>query len=166
MKGCRYFLAALAAMIFSFGVLALLASSEAQYAPPRPVEPDEEILKKIEDRKSKLETALQLFRREKIHDPILADIEVYHKAAKWITEHKEFYKKEYAEWTVEALERGLLRVGQRLIAETPWYQRTGSAVVHGYRSSIDGSVQPYAVTFPADYGKEIKKWRVEVVLHG
>jgi dienelactone hydrolase len=166
MKRSRYFLAALAAMILSVGVLALLTTSAAQYAPSPPVKPSEEVLKKIEERKTKLETALQLFRRQKIHDPILSDIEVYYKAAVWITEHKEFYDEKYAEWTVEALERGLLRVGQRLMAEMPWYNLTGSAVVHGYRSTIDGSVQPYAVTFPADYGKEIKKWRLEVVLHG
>ena len=50
--------------------------------------------------------------------------------------------------------------------EAPWYQRAGQAVVHGYRSRIDGSVQPYAVTFPADYGKSrSKKWPIDVVLH-
>src|SRR5207302_4196848 len=36
-----------------------------------------------------------------------------------------------------------------------------------YRSRIDGSVQPYAVSYPADYGRDrIKKWRLDVVLHG
>jgi pimeloyl-ACP methyl ester carboxylesterase len=40
-------------------------------------------------------------------------------------------------------------------------------VARAYRSRIDGSVQPFAVTFPADYGKEArKKWRLDVVLHG
>src|SRR5207248_9880661 len=34
-------------------------------------------------------------------------------------------------------------------------------------SRVDGSVQPYAVTLPADYGKDPrKKWRMDVVLHG
>lgn len=165
MKGSRYLAAALAAMLVSTGAALLLAAA-AQYAPPPPVKPSDEILKKIAERKNKLQTAIQLFRREKIQDPILADIEVYYAAASRILEHKEFYKESYGEWTVEALERGLLRVGQRLQAETPWYQRTGSAVIHGYRSQIDGSVQPYAVTYPADFGKEIKKWRLEVVLHG
>jgi predicted esterase len=40
-------------------------------------------------------------------------------------------------------------------------------VVRAYRSRIDGSVQPYAVTWPKDYGKDPrKKWRLDVVLHG
>jgi pimeloyl-ACP methyl ester carboxylesterase len=152
-----------ATTIFSLSAAALLA---AQYAPPPSVKPSADILKKIEERKEKLENVLRLFRRQQVHDPVLADIEVYYKAAAWITQHDEFYQKEAGAWTVEALERGLLRAGQRLEAETPWYQQTGAAVVHGYRSHIDGSVQPYAVTLPADYGKEIKKWRLEVVLHG
>jgi hypothetical protein len=32
---------------------------------------------------------------------------------------------------------------------------------------VDGSVQPYAITFPRDYGKDPnRKWRLDVVLHG
>jgi pimeloyl-ACP methyl ester carboxylesterase len=51
--------------------------------------------------------------------------------------------------------------------ETPWLSTTGRAVVRAYRSAIDGSVQPYAVTFPAAYGEDRdKKWRVDVILHG
>jgi dienelactone hydrolase len=138
----------------------------AQYAPPKPVKPSDEILKKIEERKIKLDAALRLFRREKINDPYLSDIEVYYKAATWITEHNEFYDKRYGEWTIEALERGLIRAGQVSQMASPWYQRAGAAVIHGYRSNVDGSVQPYAVTFPSEYGKEIKKWRLEVKLHG
>src|SRR5262249_54127634 len=141
-------------------------TAAAQYEPPSPSKPSDETLKKIEQLKDKLERALRMFRRNGIHDPMLSDVEVYHKAATWITRHKEFYQKDAGEWTVEALERGLIRAGQVSQAETPWYQQTGSTVIHGYRSQIDGSVQPYAITFPADYGKDTKKWRVEVVLHG
>lgn len=146
--------------------LVAIALTAAQYAPPPSAKPGEETLKKIDERKEKLESALRLFRREKIQDPFLADIEVYLKAATWITQHNEFYGKDAGEWTVEALERGLLRVGLLSQGQWPWFQRTGSSVIHGYRSSIDGSVQPYAVTLPSDYGKEMKKWRLEVVLHG
>jgi predicted esterase len=61
----------------------------------------------------------------------------------------------------------LQRAGQLAEGETPWWKRTGTSVVHGYRSRVDGSVQPYAVTYPADFGKDPeKKWRVDVVLHG
>jgi dienelactone hydrolase len=157
---------------YAVTLLALLLSLEAlllpaaQYAPPDSVKPSEEVLKKIDERIDKLDAVLRLFRREKIQDPILADIEVYLKAATWITQHNEFYNKNSGDWTVEALERGLIRAGLVSQGQWPWLQRTGSSVIHGYRSAIDGSVQPYAVTLPADYGKEAKKWRLEVVLHG
>ncbi|MFM7152034.1 MAG: prolyl oligopeptidase family serine peptidase, partial [Gemmataceae bacterium] len=43
----------------------------------------------------------------------------------------------------------------------------GDTVVRGYRSRIDGSVQPYAVSYPLDYGLSRKKrYRLDVVLHG
>src|SRR5881398_1592130 len=57
--------------------------------------------------------------------------------------------------------------GRKNQGESPWFFRPGHAIVHGYRSRIDGSVQPYAVTFPEDYGKDPRrKWRIDVVLHG
>jgi predicted esterase len=163
MRMYRYFVASLIGLALSVGTLILPA---AQYAPPPAVKPSEEILKEIDKRIDKLEDALKLFRREKIQDPILGDVEVYLKAAKWITQHNEFYDKKAGEWTIEALERGLMRAGHAKLGEWPYFQQTGSAVIHGYRSGIDGSIQPYAVTLPADYGKGIKKWRLEVVLHG
>jgi hypothetical protein len=40
-------------------------------------------------------------------------------------------------------------------------------VAGGYRSGIDGSVQPYGLILPKDFGQERgKKYRVDVVLHG
>ncbi len=147
-------------------VLTAAPAPPSKYAPPPAVKPSAEVLKKIEERKDKLGRMIRQFRQLGVTDPFLADIEVYYKAASWITRHNEFYQKDAGDWTVEALERGLLRASQQAQGETPWYQIVGRTVVRGYRSQVDGSVQPYAVTFPADYGKERKKWRIEVVLHG
>jgi predicted esterase len=163
----RYAGAALLSLVPAVAALILLGASRAQNAPPKSVTRSADIQKKIEERKDKLGRVLSQFRNVGIHDPALADIEVYYKAASWIAKHDEFYQKEAGDWTVEALERGLLRAGQQAQGEIPWYLLTGMPVVHGYRSAIDGSVQPYAVTFPTDYGSErAKKYRVEVVLHG
>src|SRR5215831_17348456 len=107
MKISRYFAAMLAASILPLCAVLLLAA--AQYAPPPPVKPSEEVLKKIEELKEKLDAELKLLRRLGIQDPFLADIEVYLKAATWITQHNEFYDKDSGQWTIEALERGLLR---------------------------------------------------------
>ncbi len=163
MKGYRCFVALLATLLLLGGALMLAA---AQYAPPPSIKPNDDIQKKIDERIEKLETTLRSFRNQRVQEPILTDIEVYLKAAKWITQHDEFYDKNSGQWTIDALESGLIRTGHVKQGEWPWFQQFGTTVIHGYRSEIDGSVQPYAVTFPADYGKEAKKWRLEVVLHG
>src|SRR5262249_20598080 len=79
----------------------------------------------------------------------------------------EFYHKNTADWTLEALDEGLLRASQMRRGDLPWLETAGRTVVRAYRSQVDGSIQPYAVTYPADYGTGLaKKWRLDVVLHG
>jgi pimeloyl-ACP methyl ester carboxylesterase len=137
------------------------------FAPPPSKAPDPATLKAITAKADKLGKVIASLRRQKVRDPWLAELEVYLKAANWVVEHDEFYQPEAAEWTLEALDRGLVRARQVAEGETPWVQSTGHAVVRAYRSRVDGSVQPYAVTFPAAYGQDAgKKWRLDVVLHG
>jgi pimeloyl-ACP methyl ester carboxylesterase len=51
---------------------------------------------------------------------------------------------------------------------SPWLKTSsGQAVALGFRSRIDGTVQPYGIVYPQRYGEEAnRKWRVDVVLHG
>ncbi len=142
-------------------------TSLGEAAPPETFKPTEEQLQAIHERSAKLEKALGILRRQGVRDPFFAEIEIYWKAADWITRHNEFYQKEAVAWTIEALDRGLLRANQQGAGESPWLAQRGQPVVRAYRSRIDNSVQPYAVTFPADYAKDLaKRWRVDVVLHG
>jgi pimeloyl-ACP methyl ester carboxylesterase len=137
------------------------------YTPPPSQPPDEATQKAIAERADKLDAAVQSLHRRGAPEPLVAEAEVYLKAATWITRHNEFYQKDYAAWTLDALDRGLLRATLLSRGEYPWLRETGHAVVRAYRSHIDGSVQPYAVTFPEDYGKDARrKWRLDVVLHG
>ncbi len=111
--------------------------------------------------------AIATLRRLGITDPYLAEVEVYHKAAAWLLDHEDFDQKNVVEMTRQVLDRGLLRATQQARGEAPWLYQTGQSVSRAYRSRIDGSLQPYAVAFPADYGKDrLRKWRVDVVLHG
>jgi predicted esterase len=144
-----------------------LPAQAQDYTPPPSQPPDAATLKTIAERSDRLAHALRSLRDRGVPEALRADIEVYHKAAEWITRHDEFYQKEYAAWTLEALDHGLLRVALLARGDAPWLQEAGHSVVHGYRSAVDGSVQPYAVTFPADYGKDPRrKWRLDIVLHG
>jgi predicted esterase len=143
----------------------------AQYEPPNPIIPDDAKLKEIKARTDKLEGELAKMRAKKINDPVYSDVEIYLKAAQWIVKYKEFYSKDAGDWTLAVLDQGLLRASQAQRGETPWLTQTGYTVARGYHSTVDGSVQPYAITFPAGYGqvkdpKEKKLWRLDVVLHG
>jgi len=142
---------------------ALLFSRDSSPPPSKP--PDKDVLKEITAKMEKLEAALTSLRQQGA--PSLTDVEIYQKAAAWVLRHEEFYQPEAGAWTLEALDRGLLRARQVGEGSAPWLNQRGHAVVRAYRSRIDGSVQPYAVTLPADYGKSpATRWRVDVVLHG
>jgi len=154
---------------FSVAVFLVTLATFAQqdYKPPPGMKPDEAVLKQIEERADKLREKLDSLRRRGVADAVRAEAEIYLKAATWIQQHDEFWSKDSAAWTIEGLDRGLLRASQIGQGELPWVQVKGYTVARGYRSRVDGSLQPYAVTFPADYGKDVaRRWRIDVVLHG
>jgi hypothetical protein len=103
----------------------------------------------------------------RLKDDVLAEVEVYAKAAEWVARHGEYFG-DTAKWTVAVLDDGLKRAEASANAgDPPWRRTAGRSVVRAYRSRIDGSVQPYAVTAPASYGQDPNKaWRLDVVLHG
>jgi predicted esterase len=137
------------------------------YAPPAVTEPDDAAKKEIATRIEKLEQRLAQLQKRRVIDPVLGDVEIYLKAARWITRHNEFYGAQSPAWTIDVLKDGLLRASQALEGEAPWLNVRGASVARAYRSAVDGSLQPYAVTLPADYGNDqAHTWRLDVVLHG
>lgn len=150
------------------GTALLPASLFAQdFSPPKANKPDEATRKALVAKIDKLSKELTELARLGVRDPVLAEVEVYHKAATWILKHDEYYHKDSADWTDKVLDRGLLRANQAARGESPWLHQAGIEEIRAYRSGVDGSVQPFAVTYPSDYGKDPrKKWRLDVVLHG
>lgn len=143
------------------------AQAAQKYALPASKEPDEQTMRAIADKTRRLGDIVLALRKQGVMDPLLADVEIYHRAAESIVQLKEFYQKDSGAGTLEMLDRGLLRASLLAAGNAPWVKAAGQAVAFGYRSRIDNSVQPYAVTYPQRYGDEAnKKWRVDVVLHG
>src|SRR4051794_14596781 len=104
---------------------ALLAAQPAlTFPPPKVVAPDKDTRETIEARTDQPAAAVDRLRKLGVRDPALADIEVYLKAARWISEHNEFYPGQ-AKWAVEVLDRGLLRASQQARGDTPWYNMPG-----------------------------------------
>jgi dienelactone hydrolase len=158
----------LALLLLGFLLAALLpAQPVLTFPPPEVVAPDKDTLQTIQARTEKLAAALDRLGRLKVQDPTLADVEIYLKAAQWVAHHNEYYGKNAAKQVLAVLDRGLLRASQAGRGESPWMYIPGQPVVRAYRSKIDGSVQPYAVTYPHDYAANNRKsYRIDVVLHG
>src|ERR1035438_3057696 len=97
----------------------------------------------IEDLKIRLKPKPELIE-------MLPDVQIYHNAVRYALADDIFYKEtDFAaaqKLIGEGLERArLLREGQ-----APWNTATG-LVARGYRSKIDGSVQPYGLVVPPVY---------------
>lgn len=149
------------------GTLLPVQYQAAQFQPPASKQPPALVLKDIKERTNRLGRALGALQKQGLPNLWLPDVEVYYQAATKIVVLDEFFQAQSAEWTLDALDRGLLRAKFMAQGEFPWVLSTGFPVVRGYRSRIDETVQPYAVTFPHEYFKDpLRRWRLDVVLHG
>ena len=81
---------------------------------------------------------------------LLPDVEVFHKAVDWALRYDEFFDVKQTAFAKKMLEEGATRAAQLRAGKAPWTEATG-LLVRGYRSRIDGSVQPYGLTVPATW---------------
>ncbi len=97
---------------------------------------------------------------------LLADVRVFEKAATWMLRYKEFHRNDYAKQLQGVLKSGADRAKQLSEGKPGWNLQQGTTV-RGFTSTIDGSIQPYAITLPAgvDPGSG-KRWPLHLVLHG
>jgi dienelactone hydrolase len=156
-------------------IVALLAASlcvitdlaaAASRKPAPPYQPTDAEKQQIRAKADELAVALKQLAAKKPDAALLADVEVYHKAADWILRYadEEFYAKRYVADTLAALDRGLARA-KELAANKPSWPAQKGRLVRAYRSRVDGSVQPYALTIPDCYDGK-RAVRLDLVLHG
>ncbi len=153
--------------IFAVAYLYVISTGRPQdpkFDDPKLKAPDEKTMDLIGHRIVKLRDALKAL-PEKTPEPVRIDVEIFLKAAEWAMRHNEFYDNGKA--AVKTLDRGLQRAQEATDGKASWLEPHGGKAVRAYRSRIDGSIQPYSVSLPPDYGKDKgKKWRLDVVLHG
>jgi hypothetical protein len=107
---------------------------------------------------------VEQLRAKGVADDLLADVEVFHKALVWMLRYpEEYYREIYIHDALNVAAEGRARAAGLDKGETPWLGRPGR-IARGYRSRVDGSVQPYIVHVPPGYGA--KPGRLDVVLHG
>lgn len=88
------------------------------------------------------------------------DIAIFTKAVRFAQIHHEFYRSDHTD-----IPQVLLAEARRRLDRPAWDGRESGLIVRGYRSSIDGSVQPYGLEIPEglDLTKPTPLW---VWLHG
>ena len=97
---------------------------------------------------------------------LLPDVEVYHKAVHYALTYNEVYSKGELKQARQLIDQGRERARQLRQGKPAWTTATG-LVVRGYRSKIDGSVQPYGLVVPASYRPdEARPRRLDIWLHG
>ena len=153
-----------AVLVLAFSAT-LGAQQQQQFvAPTRAASRDE--LERIDSKLTELHAALQKIRGTDTRRDLIADVEIYAKAAEWIVRHGEFYNEKYAGWTDEVIERGLVRAEELAARKPSWPAQTGR-LSRGFTSRVDRSIQPYGLVIPSEYGKDPeRKWRLDVELHG
>ncbi len=140
-------------------------------APPKSeiVVPDE-VRSELQDGLKELRAAIDQADNSTKKNPelnnLLPDLEIYFKAVDWALRYDEFYKTSEFVVAAELLVTGKERAAQLASGVAPWTELTG-LVVRGYRSRVDGSVQPYGLVIPDTWRKETaQQFRLDVWLHG
>ncbi|MFO0807494.1 MAG: prolyl oligopeptidase family serine peptidase [Gemmataceae bacterium] len=96
----------------------------------------------------------------------LPDVEVFAKAVDWALKYGEFFDAKEFAVAKRLLATGKGRLDELVVgtAKPSWIAATGP-VIRGYRSKIDGSIQPYGLVVPKDLDRD-KPARLDLWWHG
>ncbi|GAA5134958.1 prolyl oligopeptidase family serine peptidase [Prosthecobacter algae] len=135
--------------------------------PPIGIDVPEADVKALTQGLSELRTAIDAAVKAQAKNPKLADlspdVEIFYKGVDWALKFKEIHKPAEIKSALETLAEGKLRAEQLKNGQSPWTTQKG-LVVRGYRSKIDGSVQPYGLVIPDSYNGAAT--RLDVWCHG
>src|ERR1700722_17040479 len=152
------------------GALAGTPWAKGQYVlpPQTPPEtrfpPTPEQAAEIGRKMAQLQDRLAALKQKNVADELLAEVEIFHKAAEWIGRYHEYFTKNSVAQTIALLDTGIARASE-LEGGKPTWPKAPGPVIRSYRSRVDGSVQPYTASVPASYDRS-KPVRMDVFLHG
>jgi dienelactone hydrolase len=153
---------------------ALAQTSPTPPAPPKRIPPPGITLTDTERAElsagaSALRGELDALTRELADDArlraLLPDVEIFHKAVAWALHYDEFMAPKEIGQARASLEQGRRRAAQLRARQAPWLDATG-LVVRGYRSTLDGSVQPYGLLVPETLRRAARETPLMVWLLG
>ena len=132
--------------------------------PPPPIDPKPGDLAKIREKTAQIEKLVADLKAKHADPVLLNDVEVYAKAGHFLLEYPELFGTQAAvDHSLTVLDQGIERATQ-LQSGTPEWD-SGPKRIEAYRSEIDGALQPYGITLPANYDPS-KPVRLYVWLHG
>jgi hypothetical protein len=130
-----------------------------------PYQPTSEEKAQIQAKIDELDSRIGELRSKGEDSALLADVEIYREAANWKMAYpEEFFRQKSVADTLNVLNAGLERASLLKDGKAPWTTQKGR-VVRGYRSALDGSVQPVRVTVPDDYDGA-RAVPLDVAMHG
>lgn len=138
--------------------LLLLAAVPPKQVPPAGVPVPEKDRKELEAGVTALAAEIGKLRGR----TELPDVEIFHKAVDWALRYDEMLDPKQITVAKSLLTQGMARAKSLSAGQTPWLTQTG-LVVRGYRSQIDGSVQPYGLLVP---DLDRKPHRLDFWFHG
>ena len=117
-----------------------------------------------------LKTAQQVMDLRKSSDPFvqryLPDVEVLYRAVDQAFQHQEMFREQDAKDAAELLQMADDRASQLKEGFADWTKQSG-LVVRGFRSELDGTVQPYGLEIAKDYNFDHPRpVRCDIWFHG
>jgi hypothetical protein len=152
-------------IILSISAMALMTLPlEAQQGPPTPVVAKPEELAQIRSKTEQIEDIVGELKAKHADATLTGDVAVYAHTGRMLLEFPELFGNQAAiDHAMETLDSGVERAKQLEAGQSPWVQ--GKSRIYAYTSQIDGSLQPYHVSLPANYDPS-KPARLYVWLHG
>ena len=136
-------------LIFIAAVGLALHAQRPQQPPPYQMTAEERA--KLEAKTAELAALVDGLKKSGKDSALVADVDVYRKAAQWVLEFPEhLYTAEYYPNALTVLDQGMERAKLLADGKSPWMAQKGRTI-HGYSSELDGSVQPYGLSVPDTY---------------
>ncbi len=97
---------------------------------------------------------------------LLPDVQIFHKSVDWAFRYEEVFRTNEFDAARHQLNEGFLRVAALRSGKSPWTSQRG-LVVGGYRSRIDGSIQPFGLVVPDSWEPGSgRRHRLDFWFHG
>ncbi len=132
--------------------------------PARAVQPKAEELAAIKTKSEQIEAIVKELQAKRANPDLVGDVAVYAKAGRFLLEFPELMGTHNAiDHSMIVFDQGMERAKQLQAGQAP--DMADKNQMHAYYSAMDGSVQPYHISLPANYDPS-KPTRLYVWLHG